>query len=183
MGDSEIDRAAAHALAARGGSDEMIDFSPYGNDERQFCSPGFNLPIGAITRAGHDRSDRHHTSADDLDSISPDALADTLATCLDILSIVERNDSLLSLSPMGEPQLGRRGLYRAFGGRTEQAALESALLWVMSCADGDQTVLDTATRSGLPFDVVDDAARELESAGLLRRTAPNPIGKKEEGRR
>ena len=156
-------------LGARAGSDEVIDFSPYGNDERQFCSPGFDLPVGAITRSGHDRSERHHTSADDLSSIDPGALADTLRVCLSILGILERDATLFSLNPKGEPQLGRRGLYRAFGGRAEQAALESALLWMMSLADGAHTTLDVAEQSGLPFAVVDEAAGALEAAELLRR--------------
>jgi aminopeptidase-like protein len=177
--DTEIDRAAAHVVERRGG--EVVDFSPYGNDERQFCSPGFDLPVGAVTRSGHDRSTRHHTSADDLASISAEALGDSVATCLAILSVLERNERLVSLNPKCEPQLGRRGLYRAFGGRSEQAELESALLWVMSGADGEQTVLDVATRSGLAFDVVDEAANALEKADLLRRE-PQHITRSETGR-
>jgi aminopeptidase-like protein len=168
-GDAHIDRAAAHVLHHRGVGDEVIAFAPYGNDERQFCSPGFDLPIGALTRAGHDRSDRHHTSADDLASISPAALADTLVACLEIVRVLEDDATAVNLNPKGEAQLGRRGLYRTFGGRAEQAALESAVLWVMSCGDGTQTLLDTANRSGLPFDVVHEAARALEDVSLVER--------------
>jgi aminopeptidase-like protein len=171
-GNAMIDRAAAHVLLARGRQDEVVEFSPYGNDERQFCSPGFDLPVGAITRSGHDRNERHHTSADDLVSISPDALADTVTTCLDIVRVLEDDATPVSLNPKGEPHLGRRGLYRAFGGRADQAALESALLWVMSCGDGEHTLLDVAERSGLPFDVVDEAARALEDVQLVRREPP-----------
>jgi aminopeptidase-like protein len=167
-----IDRAAAHVLTSQGRQGEVVDFSPYGNDERQFCSPGFDLPVGAITRSGHDRNERHHTSADDLAFISPDALADTLAACLEILRVLEDDATPVSLNPKGEPQLGRRGLYRAFGGRADQAALESALLWIMSCGDGGHTLLDVAERSGLPFDVVDEASRALEDVQLVRREPP-----------
>jgi aminopeptidase-like protein len=168
-GNAEIDDAAAHVLRARHQSDDIVDFSPYGNDERQFCSPGFDLPVGAITRSGHDRSERHHTSADDLASITPDALADSLAACLGMFRILEDNAKMVSLNPKGEPQLGRRGLYRSFGGRANQALLESALLWVMSYADGKHTLLDVAARAGLPFDAVCEAATALEGAALLRR--------------
>jgi aminopeptidase-like protein len=171
-GDTCVDRAAAHVLAHRAANDEIVDFSPYGNDERQFCSPGFDLPVGAITRSGHDRNERHHSSADDLASISPAALAGTVLACIDILRVVDEDATLVSLNPKGEPQLGRRGLYRAFGGRTEQAALESALLWVMSCGDGRHTLLDVAQRSGLPFAVVAEAARALEDVQLVRREPP-----------
>ena len=173
LGLAEIDAAAAHVLHGRHQSDEVIDFSPYGNDERQFCSPGFDLPMGAITRSGHDRSERHHSSADDLASIAPEALADSLAVSLGILRIVEDNRTVVSLNPKGEPQLGRRGLYRSLGGRANQAALESALLWVMSYADGDHSLLDVAERAGLPFDDVSEAALALEKADLVRREAPD----------
>ena len=171
-GDAHVDRAAAHVLRSRGVSDEVIDFSPYGNDERQFCSPGFDLPVGAITRSGHDRSERHHTSADDLASIDPAALADTLGVCCSILGVLEDDARLVSLNPKGEPQLGRRGLYRAFGGRAEQAALESALLWIMSMADGQHSLLDVAERAGLPFTVVRDAADALIAAELVSAGGP-----------
>jgi aminopeptidase-like protein len=167
-GDTHIDRVASHVLQARGGLDEVIDFSPYGNDERQFCSPGFDLPVGAITRSGHDRSERHHSSADDIASISRDALADTLSACFQIIRVLEDDTTFVSLNQKGEPQLGRRGLYRSFGGRAEQAALESAVLWVMNLGDGRHTLLDVAERSGLPFGVVSEAARALESVQLLR---------------
>src|SRR5262249_48967109 len=143
-------------------------FSPYGNDERQFCSPGFNLPVGAITRSGHDRSERHHTSADDMASISPDALAGTVLAALEILRVLEGDATVVSLNPKCEPQLGRRGLFRSFGGRTEQAALESGLLWVLSSGDGEHTLLDVAKRSGLPFAVIDESARALEGADLVQ---------------
>ena len=168
-GDTEVDRAAAHVLRGRGLGDEIVDFSPYGNDERQFCSPGFDLPVGAITRSGHDRSERHHTSADDLASIDPAALADTLSVCLAILDVLEDNATLVSRNPKGEPQLGRRGLYRSFGGRADQEQLESALLWVMSLADGEHTTLDVAERAKLPFTVVAEAVSALERVDLVRR--------------
>jgi aminopeptidase-like protein len=171
-GDAEVDRAAAHVLRGRGLCDEVIDYSPYGNDERQFCSPGFDLPVGAITRSGHDRSERHHTSADDLASIDPAALADALGVCLAILAVLEDNATLVSRNPKGEPQLGRRGLYRSFGGRADQALLESALLWVMSLADGEHTTLDVAEQAELPFAVVAEAVSALEQVDLLRREAP-----------
>jgi aminopeptidase-like protein len=176
-GDTIIDRAAEHVLRDRGGADEIVDFSPYGNDERQFCSPGFDLPVGALTRSGHDRSERHHTSADDLASISPAALADSLATCLGIVRILEDDATITSLNPKGEPQLGRRGLYRSFGGRADQAELESALLWVMSNADGRHTLLDVAERAHLPFGAIEHAASALVSADLLERDEPTWSGK------
>ena len=166
-GDAWVDRAAAHVVATRGGRDQAMSFSPYGNDERQYCSPGFDLPVGALTRSGHGRFEEHHTSADDLEFVRPESLADSLSVCLEMVRVLEADRRLRSLNPKCEPQLGRRGLYRSFGGRVDRAALESALLWVMSGADGTRTVLDVAERAGLPFSVVDEAARTLEAHGLI----------------
>lgn len=181
-GDGPVDRAAAHVLARRGGQDEVVPFSPYGNDERQFCSPGFDLPVGALTRSGHGRFDQHHTSADDLDFVRPASLADSLGVCLEVVRILERDRVPVSLNPRCEPQLGRRGLYRAFGGRADQSQLESALLWVLSGADGTRSLLEIAEGSRLRFDVVDEAARALERHGLLAvRDAPGPRSREKEG--
>ena len=141
-GDTEIDRAAAHVLAAAGWRDEVDRLLAL----RQRRAPvllarASTCRSGAITRSGHDRSERHHTSADDLASIDPAALADTLGAVPRPSSLsLEDDATLVSRNPKGEPQLGRRGLYRSFGGRRRAGALESALLWVMSLADGEHTI-------------------------------------------
>jgi aminopeptidase-like protein len=173
-GGSAVDRAAEHVLRTQEMPYEIVDFSPYGNDERQFCSPGFDLPVGAITRSGYDRSERHHTSADDMSAINPDMLAGTLQFCLDVFEILEADDTFVSRNPKGEPQLSRRGLYRGFGGRAEQSQLEAALLWVMSFADGRHSLLDIATHAGLPFEAVHEAAQALEDAELVGRKDLRP---------
>jgi aminopeptidase-like protein len=168
-GDSAVDRAAAHVLGWQGGPHEVVDFSPYGNDERQFCSPGYDLPVGALTRSGYDRSERHHTSADNLAAIDPDALAGVLSSCLDIFEVLESDAKFISRCPKGEPQLGRRGLYRSLGGRADRAKAEAAMLWLLSFSDGDHSLLDVATRAQLPFDVIRETALTLERADLLER--------------
>ena len=177
-GDTEVDHAVAHVLASRGRGEEVVPFSPNGNDERQFCSPGFDLPVGAITRSGHDRGERHHTSADDLEWVTPEALADSIGVCLSVAEILEGNAVVTSLNPMCEPQLGRRGLYRTSGGRVDQADVESAFLWILSSGDGNHTLLDVAERAGLPFTGVLVAAQTLAAAGLLD-LGPVPYGKRE----
>jgi aminopeptidase-like protein len=173
-GDSAIDHAAEHVLSTEDIPHEVVDFSPYGNDERQFCSPGFDLPVGAVTRSGYDRSERHHTSADDMAGINSDALAGTLQSCLRIFEILENDETFVSRNPKGEPQLGRRGLYRSLGGRADQGRMEEALLWLMSFADGRHSLLDVARRAQLPFESVHQAALALERAQLLdRRDVPS----------
>jgi aminopeptidase-like protein len=166
-GDAEIDRAVVHALRHRPEGFEARDFSPYGYDERQFCSPGFDLPVGSLTRTPHGRFPQYHTSADDLDFVRPEALAGSLAAYLSVLRILEGNRRCVNLNPRCEPQLGRRGLYRALGGVPDAGQLELALLWVLNFSDGAHTLLDIAEKAELPFEQVQRAARALADHGLL----------------
>jgi aminopeptidase-like protein len=145
----------------------VVDFSPYGYDERQYCSPGFNLPVGRLSRTPHGEYPQYHTSADNLDFISAEALRGSLEAVLQVMEVLERNRSYLNQEPFGEPQLGRRGLYAATGGSTTQPVNQMALLWVLNLSDGEHSLLDIAERSGLGFSTVQEAASALEEKGLL----------------
>ena len=149
-------------MRAAGGTD--IPFSPLGGDERQFSSPGFDLPVGALTRSPADQFPGYHSSADDLDFVRPEALADSFLRCLEIVDVLESNGRFRNLSPKGEPQLGKRGLYRSVAGGSNA---EAALLWVLNQSDGDHSLLDISDRSGLPFGAIRDAADALRGHGLL----------------
>jgi aminopeptidase-like protein len=166
-GQSLVDRAVEHVLAASGHPHTIVDFYPYGYDERQFCSPGFNLPVGRLSRSMHGEYPEYHTSADNLDFITPAALGESLATLLSIVTVLEHDDRYQNLAPKGEPQLGRRGLYRAVGGAVDRRSAEMALLWVLNLSDGDHSLLDIAARASLSFEAVRDAAWMLEEHGLL----------------
>ena len=170
-GDAEVDRVVRHVLGARGGPHQVLEFSPWGYDERQYCSPGFDLPVGCLMRTPHGRFPEYHTSADDLDFVRPDALADSLALCVDVMDALEGNRTYRNLHPRGEPQLGRRGLYPAVGGAT-RGDEELALLWVLNLSDGRHSLLDVAERSGLAFATVRRAADRLLAGGLLAETEP-----------
>lgn len=172
QGEAEIDRAAALALGAleekeRG---EVEDFVPFGYDERQYCSPGFDLAVGSLTRVPYGRYPEYHTSADNLDLLAPEALAGSLALYLEVCGILEGNGTYRNLSPKGEPQLGRRGLYRSVGGEGSRDR-ELALLWVLNLSDGSHDLLEVAERSKLPFRAVRAAADALLEAGLLEVVA------------
>jgi aminopeptidase-like protein len=171
-GDAEIDRAAAHVLAAAGEPHTIEDFVPYGYDERQYCSPGFDLPVGSLTRTPWGRYPEYHTSADDLDLITPEALAVSLVRYLEVVALIEANRTFVNLKPYGEPQLGRRGLYDAVGGGSRDHRL--ALLWVLNLADGRHDLLAIAERSGLAFTDLCAAAEALVGAGLLREAEKEP---------
>jgi aminopeptidase-like protein len=164
-GDGALDRASAYVVRGKGGSER--GFSPSGGDERQYCSPGFDLAVGTLMRSVFGEFDGYHTSADDLDLIRPECLEDSLRTCLEILEIVETDGRYVNLLPKGEPQLGRRGLYPAPETANAGEQLD-ALQWVLSLADGGATVLDIAERAQLPYRVVSQAVRTLVDAGLLR---------------
>lgn len=170
-GDAAIDRAVAHVLGRSGAAFEIFDFSPYGYDERQFCSPGFDLPMGRLSRSPYGTFPEYHTSADDLDFVKLPSLLDSFAACLAVLSLLEEDRSFVNLFPKGEPQLGRRGLYRSIGGELDSKAREMAMLWVLNLSDGANSLLDIAERSGLAFDSVAAAAGALAEHGLIREQA------------
>ena len=169
-GNAEIDRAVEHVLKHSGSPYEITDFSPYGYDERQFCSPGFDLAMGSLTRTPWGRYPEYHTSADDLSLVQPRYLADSCKTYFSVFDILENNNYYLNQNPKCEPQLGKRGLYRTMGGNVESEEAELAMLWVLNLSDGDHSLLEIAERSELAFPAVRAAARALETAGLLRAT-------------
>jgi aminopeptidase-like protein len=168
-GDRTVDRAAAHVLRHRGRGSLVEDFVPWGGDERQFCSPGFDLPVGSLTRTPHGLYPEYHSSADDLELISARSLGDSLGAVLDIVDVLEQDRPYRSRSPYGEPQLGRRGLYREIsaGAPRPDETFQRALLWVLNQADGSHTLLDTAERAQLPFATVAAAAAALVDAKLV----------------
>jgi aminopeptidase-like protein len=167
-GDAEIDRAMLHVLRHSGHEPAILDFSPYGYDERQYCSPGFDLPVGLFQRGRFGAFPEYHTSADNLDFIAPAHLESSYRTIAEAIAVLEDNRTFRNTSPKGEPQLGRRGLYGAIGGDKTAAAGNMAMLWVLNLSDGRHSLLDIAERADLPFATVRDAASLLLRHGLLQ---------------
>jgi aminopeptidase-like protein len=168
QGTAEIDRVAAHVMAKSSHTFEIAEFSPYGYDERQYCSPGINLAVGRFSRSPYGTFPEYHTSADNLDFVRPEALAQSLVICRKIFSVLENNKTYENQNPKCEPQLGKRGLYRAIGGQLDAGAREMAMLWVLNLSDGSHSLLDIAERSGLDFDAIEFSARALQEHGLLK---------------
>ncbi|WP_328702983.1 DUF4910 domain-containing protein [Arenibaculum pallidiluteum] len=173
-GDAFIDRAMAHVLRHASPAPAILDFSPYGYDERQYCSPGFDLPVGLFQRSRFGQFPEYHTSADNLGFIDPASLESSFDILLSAIEIIEGDGRPVNLLPHCEPQLGRRGLYAALGGGRDEPARRMALLWVLNLADGTHSLLDMAERSGLPFRVIAEAAHLLEGKGLLSGVTPLP---------
>jgi aminopeptidase-like protein len=167
-GDAEIDRAVLAVLRASGGAFGVEDFVPFGYDERQYGSPGFDLAVGSLTRTPYGRYPEYHTSADNLDFIQPEALEGSLRTYLAVVDVLEGNRRYLNLNPKCEPQLGRRGLYRTTGGDDAGRERELALLWVLNLSDGEHDLLGISERSGMGFAAIRGAAEALLQVGLLR---------------
>jgi aminopeptidase-like protein len=170
-GNAEIDRAAEHILHHQSEPSEILEFSPYGYDERQYCSPGFNLPVGCLMRSVWGTFPEYHTSADNLGFIKAESLAGSLQVCAGIVDVLEENRRYRNLSPFCEPQLGKRNLYRSTGG-TGIGIEINARLWVLNLSDGEHSLLDIAERSGLAFPVIRSAAKLLAESGLLE-VVPN----------
>lgn len=166
-GDTVIDEAVGHVLRHRPAGHEIQDFVPYGYDERQYGSPGFNLPVGLLTRSPHGTFSEYHTSADSPDFVKAESLADSLRLLLEIIQVVEGNHIYLNTSPLGEPQLGRRGLYDTLGGANERQLAQLALLWVLNQSDGSHSLLDIAVRAALPWRRIQQAAHRLLACDLL----------------
>ncbi len=166
-GNHAIDRAAWHVLRTEFPGSKRLDFLPWGYDERQFGSPGINLAVGRITRTPNGEFPEYHTSADNPDFLSADKLAESWLACLKVLETLDCDSSYLNMQPNGEPQLGRRGLYRTTGGYQDVPERQLALLWVLNQSDGRHSLLDIADRASLPFGIIANAASDLERVGLL----------------
>src|SRR5690242_2506501 len=168
-GDTEVDRATCNVLRHAGMPYEVREFSPYGYDERQFCSPGFNLPVGCLMRTPNGEFPEYHTSGDNLEFVQPSLLAESFEVTLGILRVLEGNGVYTNQNPKCEPQLGKRGLYRAIGG-VESRVDELAMLWILNLSDGTHSLLDIAERSGCAFETIKRSADLLLQHNLLKQT-------------
>jgi aminopeptidase-like protein len=167
QGDAEVDRAFNHVVKHSDDGSAVIDFFPYGYDERQYCSPGFDLAVGCAMRTPFGQYAEYHTSADNLEFVSPDALTDSFDKCLAALTILEKNAVYVSANPKCEPRLGKRGLYQSTGGRVIREMGELPLLWVLNLSDGKHSLLDIAERADLSFEMIRTAASALEACSLI----------------
>lgn len=166
-GNAEIDRIVIDVLENNKVPHKIVDYSPYGYDERQFCSPGFNLPVGSLTRTSYGQFPEYHTSADNLDFVKPGALDDSLKVYVDVISMLEKNEKYINTNPKCEPQLGRRKLYDHIGGNNEAADYQMAMLWVLNLSDGEHSLMDISKESGISFRLIREVADKLVDCMLL----------------
>ena len=167
-GDAPVDRAARVALADLVVPHQVADHTPWGYDERQFNSLGFDLGAGLLSRTPHGTYPEYHTSADDPSFVVPQHLATARDVVLGIVDALEADVTYRNTQPYGEPQLGRRGLYDRTGGGLADTD-RMAMLWVLGEADGTTGLLAIAERSGVPIAALRRASDALAAAGLLER--------------
>jgi aminopeptidase-like protein len=170
-GNAAIDRIVAHVLGHDQVTHRIRPFVPYGYDERQYCSPGFDLPVGCLMRTPNGEYPEYHSSADNLSLLRPESLAHSLSVLRRIVAVIEGDAIYRSRNPKGEPQLGRRGLYATIGGQRAASYDQMALLWVLNLADGRHSLLDIAKRAGLRFATIRAAADALVAAELIEPTS------------
>lgn len=168
-----IDLAAEHVLRHSGRAYGMLEFSPYGYDERQYGSPGIALPVGCLMRAIHGTFPEYHTSLDNCDFVTSEALGQSFRLLVDLLELLQQNATYRRVDGRGEPQLGRRGLYRAIAGQREAGgASQMDLLWVLNQCDGNRSLLDIAERAKAPFSRIRKAADLCLNAELITEVRP-----------
>jgi aminopeptidase-like protein len=163
QGNAEIDQVVEYVLFSLNKDSIIEPFYPYGYDERQFCSPGFDLPVGRVSRTPYDQYPEYHTSADNLEFVTPEQLKQSFEGLLSVLTFLENNYFYKNLFPFCEPQLGKRGLYESIGEDT------LAMLWVLNLSDGQHSLFDIARRSGIPFNAIIQTAKILEEKKLVEK--------------
>jgi aminopeptidase-like protein len=167
QGIATIDRAVQNVLRNSAHNYDVQDFFPYGYDERQYCSPGINLPMGCLMRTPHGCYEEYHTSADNLNFVQPQYLSESFWVYTSVFYVLENNKTYVNRNPNCEPQLGSRGLYSKIGGGVESKSKQLAMLWVLNMSDGTHSLLDISERSDIRFDLIKETADILVAHDLL----------------
>lgn len=166
-GSTLADRAAELVLNQSQEKFQTENFFPTGSDERQYCSPGFNLPVGSLMRTRYGKYKEYHTSADNKDYVSFEAMEKTAGMYLKIISVIENNFIYVNNISFCEPNLGKRDLYPTLGSQKETSDLISAMMWVLNLSDGTNDMIEISNRSGISFELLVDAAAKLNEKGIL----------------
>ena len=161
------DRAAEHVLRTSGGEHKVIEFAVGGSDERQYCSPGFNMPVGSLMRTPYQRYREYHTSLDNKNFISFDALEETVNTYFDIVKVLELNEVYINKIPYCEPQLGKYGLYPSSVNPVFDRESTHRLLHFLSFADGEHDLLDIADLRKDSALLYEKIITDTRTAGLI----------------
>jgi aminopeptidase-like protein len=168
LGNTLADRAAKHVLSRTFQDYRHYSFLARGSDERQYCSPGIDLPVVSIMRSKYGEYPEYHTSLDDLSLISPQGLHGAFSAIRRTIDVIERN-RIYQNTVLCEPQLGKRGLYPTLSSRQSATGVRT-MTNVLSYADGTQDLLAIADYIGADFEECADIAERLHAHQLLKVT-------------
>ncbi len=168
-GGTLADRAALCVL--REDHPDFIEYSylDRGSDERQYCSPGIDLPVVSVMRSKYREYPEYHTSLDDCELVTPSGLFGGYSVLKRAIELLERNE-FYETTCLGEPQLGKRGLYPTIGRRITLPAVR-LLLDILAYADGSNDLIDLKSILGVSLDELYQGVETLSRAGLLRPQA------------
>jgi len=166
-GNSFPDRAVEAILNQTESEFNIVEFFPSGSDERQYCSPGFNLPVGSLMRTMYGKYPEYHTSADNKDFISFEAMEKSVLKYLEIIEVLERNEKYINKMPFCEPQLGKRGLYPTLGSQKGTADSVTAMMWILNLTDGTNDLISISEKSKIPISQLIPVIDRLIENGIL----------------
>lgn len=173
-GNTAADRAAEIMLKQKTEEYIIEDFFPTGSDERQYCSPGFDLPVGSLMRTRYGKYSEYHTSADNREFISFKKMEDTVRMYLDIVNVLEKNAFYKNLKPFCEPQLGKYGLYPDIGSDKGTSETVSSIMWALNLSDGNNDLITISEKSRTGFEKIAEACEILEKKGILEKRIIKP---------
>jgi aminopeptidase-like protein len=167
IGNSLPDRAVETILNQTENEFNLVDFFPSGSDERQYCSPGFNLPVGSLMRTMYGKYPEYHTSGDNKDFISFDAMEKSVSKYLEVIELIEKNEKYINKMPFCEPQLGKRGLYPTLGSQKGTQDFVTAMMWILNLSDGENDLITISEKSKIAVkDLIPVVAKLIEN-GIL----------------
>ena len=185
---ADIDKIVISTLKKLKLNFNIQDFFPYGSDERQFCSPGFNLPVGSLMRTPYRQFVQYHSSEDNLEFVKKESLLESLRVYLEVVYAIENKEDVpdleikkiesptdteifINTNPKCEPQLGKYQLYEHFGGQysKEKKFMKNAIFWVLNLSDGYHSLDEIAKRSNLDMELIENATKLLETKKLVTK--------------
>lgn len=167
IGNALPDRAVMAILSQTEKDFNLVEFFPSGSDERQYCSPGFNLPVGSLMRTMYGKYPEYHTSADNKNYVSFEAMENSVLKYLEIVDVLERNEKYINTMPYCEPQLGKRGLYPTLGSQKGKEDFVKAMMWILNLADGTNDLIAISEKSKMPIKELIPVIETLIENGIL----------------
>lgn len=168
LGNVLPDRAVELILNQTEKEFNIVDFFPHGSDERQYCSPGFNLPVGSLMRTMYGHYPEYHTSGDNKDFISFEAMEKSVFKYLEVIEVIEKNEKYINTMPYCEPQLGKRGLYPTLGSRKVSKDFVKAMMWILNLADGNNDLISMSEKCKISIKQLIPVIDKLIENGLLK---------------